>query len=139
SQLYPASQPGGRPAELRRQFHFLSQTVHRLNFLPMRPNDELAKASLPQGATFRVLANPQKDYLLYLRTGVGSSKDGPAPKTQCENGELSFELALPSGKFAAQWLDPKAGCALELSHFNLTSGAHSFVVPAFVDDIALVV
>jgi hypothetical protein len=135
--VFPASQPGGGTAALRRQFQFLSQTVHRLDFVHMRPDNSLAKANLPPGATLRVLAEQGKDYLLYLRTGIGRSKD--AAKTQCESGELQIELTLPPGKFAAQWLDPKSCRSLEATRFAHTGGSHTFAVPAFSDDIALLV
>jgi hypothetical protein len=139
SYVFPASQPGGGTPELRRQFGFLSQTIHRLNFIHMHPDNSLAKAKLPPGATLRVLTNPGKAYLLYLRTGLGRAKDSPELKTQCYKGELSIELRLPAGKFAAQWLDPKGCCPLELARFAHIVGARILPVPAFVDDIALLV
>ena len=139
SYVFPASQPGGGTPDLRRQFRFLSQTLHRLDFIHMAPDNSLAKATLPAGASLRVLANSGKAYLLYLRTGLGRAKDVPEPKTQCSKGELSIELMLPPGKFAAQWLDPKGCCPLELSRFMHASGPHAFSVPAFADDIALLV
>jgi len=139
SYIFPATQPGGGTPELRRQLRFLSQTLHRLDFLHMYPDNSLAKAILPSGATLRVLAFPAKAYLLYLRTGLGRAKDAPEPKTQCDQGEISIELALPQGKFTARWLDPKTCRPFELVRFSHTSGAHTFPVPAFVDDIALLV
>jgi hypothetical protein len=139
SYIFPPSQPGGGSADLRRQFGFLSQTIHRLDFVHMHPDNSLAKSNLPAGATLRLLTNPGKAYLLYLRTGLGRTKDSPERKTQCDKGELSIELTLPAGKFAAQWLDPKGCCPLELSRFSHASGAQTFPVPAFVDDIALLV
>jgi hypothetical protein len=111
--------------------------LHHLDFVHMQPNNALAKADLPPGATLRVLAKPGKDYLVYLRTGLGRTEDVPEPKTQCEQGELSIELTLPLGEFAAQWLDTKACHSLEPTRFVHTSGSHTFAVPAFIDDIAL--
>lgn len=139
SYIFPASQPGGGTAQLRRQFQFLSQTLRRLDFVHMHPDSSLAKADLPSGATLRVLANPGAVYLLYLRTGIGRAKDAPEPKTHCDTGEISIELALPQGKFSAQWLNPKTCCPLELSRFAHSVGTHTFAVPAFADDIALLV
>src|SRR5262249_11896010 len=126
SYLFPASQPGGGTAELRRQFRFLSETLHRLGFVHMAPDNSVARASLPAGASVRVLANRGKAYLVYLRTGLGRTKDAPEPKTQCSKVELSIELILPPGRFSAQWLDPKGCCPLELTRFDHVSGTRSF-------------
>ena len=139
SYVFPRSQPGGGTAALRGQLRFLSETLRRLDFVNMRPDNGLAKAKLPAGATLRVLAKPGKDYLLYLRLGVGQTKDSAQSKNKCENGELSLELDLPPGKFRAEWLDTKAECPMERTRFPHERGAHLFPVPAFQDDIALLV
>ena len=124
---------------MRRQLHFLSETVQRLDFVHMHPDNALAQANLPPGTTLRVLANPGKDYLLYLRTGIGGGKSSPALQTQFHPGELSLELTLPPGKFAAQWLDTKACCPRELKRIACAGERNKLVVPGFAEDIALVV
>jgi hypothetical protein len=139
SYVFPASQPGGGTTALRHQLGFLSRTMHRLDFVHMRPDNTVAKAKLPDGATLRVLSKPGRDYLVYLRMGTGVAKDSVDRKTHCEKGELSVGVELPAGKFSAEWLDTKAGRTLEAIEFVHSGGAHPFPVPGFQDDIALLV
>ena len=124
---------------LREQLRFLSQTLRHLDFIHMHPENALAKAELPERTTLRVLAKPGKEYLVYLRTALGRTKDDPEPKTSCAAGEISLALVLPPGAFKAQWLNPGICCPLESIRFSETSGLHHFSVPAFKDDIAMVV
>jgi len=71
--------------------------------------------------------------------GVGQAKDSPELKRKCETGELRVELVLPAAKFSAEWLDTKTACSMQRTRFDHQTGAHLFSVPAFEDDIALLV
>jgi hypothetical protein len=130
--VYPASQPGGGSPELRRQYGFLMQTMKRLDFIRMRPDKDFARAQLPAGVTARTLANPGKEYLVYVRSGLGDQKAGL--KTTFADGELKLSLPLPEGKFIAEWLDPKT--ASKRNQVNL-QGRAELGIPAFDQDIAL--
>ena len=137
--VFPNTQPGGGGPALRRQFHFLKETFERLDFVHMHPDSTLAHANLPPGATLRVLAKAGKDYLIYVRTGIGGGKNSPPLKTQFDEGELSIELKLPPGKFVAQWLDTKACCPRALTRITCAGEWNKLAVPAFGEDLALVV
>lgn len=132
--VYPSSQPGGGTPQLRRQLWFLSRTLRELNFVRMRPANEVLESTVPAGTSVRVLAQAGVDYLIYLH-GPSEKKDGANKPTA--HGELSLKLRLLSGEFSAQWLDPKAGCPLSQVRFVHWEGAKVLEVPALEDDIAL--
>ena len=136
---YPTSQPGGGNTELRRQLKFLSDTIHDLDFIKMRPDAVKVQAELPQGATLRALAKPGEQYLIYVRTGIGQKKGGPELKKSFGNGELSVDLNLPAGEYVAEWLDTKACTVAHQARFTHVQGKRMITAPAFAEDIALVI
>ena len=134
--VYPATQPGGGSTELRRQLKFLAGTIRSLDFVHMQPANQALKTQLPPGASARVLVRAGEDYLVYLH----GPKDGPnGGRSSYREGEISLGLALPSGEFEAKWLDPIACCPCGRSQFTHWEGVREFSVPAFQDDIALLV
>lgn len=137
--VYPASQPGGGNPTFRRQMKFLSDTIHALRFLDMRPDNSVIQVDLPPGATIRTLANPGEQYLIYLRTGIGQRQEGPELRRSFKNGELSIELDLPPGEYAAEWLNPTACTVAHHARITHVSGRRTIVAPAFEEDIALVI
>ncbi|HVV72656.1 MAG TPA: cellulase family glycosylhydrolase, partial [Verrucomicrobiae bacterium] len=133
---YPSSQPGGGSAELRRELKFLATTMQSLDFVRMQPANGVVHAKLPPGASVRVLAWPGEQYLVYLH----GPKDQPGDaRSGYREGEITLDLTLPSGAFKAQWLEPRACRPRATSRFTHWEGAQSFSVPAFDQDIALVV
>lgn len=131
--VYPASQPGGGSPALRRQYGVLRRLFNRLDFVHMHPDNGVVKAALPAGVTARALARPGKEYLVYLRSGLGDPKAGL--KTKFTAGEVTLAMNPAPGRYRAEWLDPKTGTTLATVDF---SGPASLGVPAFADDIALV-
>jgi hypothetical protein len=134
--VYPPTQPGGGNPELRKQFGFLSKTIHELKFVRMRPDNEVARADLPQGASLRALAEPGAQYLIYLRTGIGADKDKNL-KTSFPIAEFSIEVNLPAGQYIADWLSPEYTSLLHEERLTHDGGWRRFTAPAFRDDIGL--
>lgn len=134
--VFPETQPGAGSPALRRQFAFLKRLFERLNFIKMRPAPDIVTSELPQGASVRALIEPGKDYLVYLRTGLGDWKDH-SRKVQFNDGELSLSMRLPAGTFVAEWLDPRGCASVGHSSFTHPGGARVLTVPAFQEDIAL--
>ncbi len=129
--VYPASQPGGGSTELRRQYEFLVRLFNRFDFIHMHPDNNVVKADLPAGVTLRALANPGKEYLIYLRSGLGGQKTGL--QTRFAAGELQIELRPSRGPYRAEWFDPKTGSSLG----KLSTDPAQLGVPAFCEDIVL--
>jgi hypothetical protein len=138
--VYPASQPGGGNPTLRRQFGILSRIFNRFDFIHLRPAGDLVTAELPPGVTVRALANPGKEYLVYLRTALGDKRADAAHKQAFGDNELALAVTLPTGAFHAEWIDTKTGKSIRVEKFIAEAGtAKSLSGPAFEQDIALVI
>jgi hypothetical protein len=137
--IYPQTQPGGGSTALRHQYRFLNSVFRRFDFLHMREANNVSQAELPDGASVRTLANPGKEYLVYLRTGLGDWQKHPERKIRFGRGELTLKLQLPSGNYRAEWLDSKAGKVVEKVELTEQDGQRGLRVPAFEEDIALTV
>jgi len=136
---YPASQPGGGNATLRRQFRILRDFMHSFDFVRMQPTPELLKERHPATARARVLGEPNRAYAIYLRTPPPT--DVPPGRAQwtpvrAADGEVTLTLDLPKGIWQAEWLDTKSG---QRHHKTTLSGPGVVTLgaPAFTDDIAL--
>jgi hypothetical protein len=136
--VYPKTQPGGGSPTLRRQYGILKRLLQKVDFIHMHPYNEVLKADLPPGASARVLARNGEVYLVYIRTALDDWKK-ESNKVRFGNGEVTVGLELPTGKFAAEWLDPKTGVSVESSRFAHTGGLRNISAPAFDEDLALTV
>lgn len=133
----PTSQPGGGSPALRRQFSFLSQTMHGLDFVRMAPDSQVLKGSLPAGVAARALSIPGREYLIYLRTRLRKKGDRSPPPTRFTENEVWLELALPAGKYRVEWLDTKLCAASQRSRVSHSGGALRLPLPSFDTDIAI--
>jgi len=138
SYVYPASQPGGGNPGFGQQMRILRDFVDKLDFVRMHPAPEILKGSFPEGVTVRVLCEPGKDYAVYVRSGLGGSKEKPR-KSSFSADEFRLELNLPRGSFRVEWLDTKTGAIVKRDTIRHEGGAREFSVPAFEDDAALAV
>ncbi|MGH7970636.1 MAG: hypothetical protein ACREIC_18070, partial [Limisphaerales bacterium] len=134
--IYPAKQPGGGSIELRKQLKFLAGILRSLDFVHMQPANQAVKSQLPPGISVRVMARPGEDYLVYLH---GPREQPRGDRSSYRDGEIYLDLALPSGEFKAEWLDTQACCPRGQAQFTQWDGGRKFSVPAFEEDIALLV
>jgi hypothetical protein len=104
--------PGGGGRTLRRQLKVLKDFVESLDFVHMKPDRALLK-SLPNGLSAYALAEPGKQYAVYLsRVVAEKGADGketgrffdPQP-----GKSATVTLALPPGTYSLDWLDPRTG------------------------------
>ncbi len=134
--VYPAMQPGGGNPSLRRQIQFLAQTLHRCDFIHMRPDDSLLATQLPAGMTARLLAKPGSQYLVYLRAAAIDKKH---PPRQIAFEGLNLIMSTPEGSYRLEWLDPKNCSSIAKSKADAVRGRLNMTVPGFEEDIALLV
>jgi hypothetical protein len=135
----PASQPGGGGPTLRRQLRFLGQFMRRFDLVHLEPQPALIVGGVPDGMTARVLGQPGKDYIVYLRSAPQATQNGHPPATTFAEGQVVLEAALPPGQFKAQWFDPKDGSLLRSEDLLSATSLGRFSLPAFEDDVVLAI
>ncbi|HVX11071.1 MAG TPA: cellulase family glycosylhydrolase [Pirellulales bacterium] len=114
--------PGGGGRVLREQLGVLKRFVESFDLVMMRP-DRSVLTGLPDKVSAQVLANPGKEYALYLRGGAS----------------VEFALRLPAGKYRLEWLHPSSGKTE--GQRQLTAGTEPvrLIAPAYNEDIALAI
>ena len=137
--VYPASQPGGGNPNLRRQIRFLSELMRRFDFVRMHPDETVLHGPLPKGITARALVKPGQDYLIYVRSPWQTEKDGSNYDASFDAGQIVLKIALPGGKFTAEWFDTRRCVLLGRKVFTHTAGVRELPAPAFEEDIALAI
>lgn len=120
--VYPATQPGGGNATLRRQLHILSDFIHGFNFVQMKPDNSIIKGGIPTGGFARALVEPGKACAIYIR--------------QPGTNSIALQVALPDGNWTAEWIDTKTGEIAGRANLN-ASGTNTLKSPTFSNDIAL--
>lgn len=126
--------PGGGSAELRAQLGTLRQFMESLDFIRMKPRNDLLKggqitAGLGGGgadarvarATARVLAEAGKAYAVYVLGGT--------------RAELLLDL--PAGAYRVEWLHPRDGRFETPEKLDHPGGPCKLTSPAYAEDIAL--
>jgi hypothetical protein len=113
--------PGGGNRGFRRQMKVLKDFLHGFDFVRMKPDNSVVKGGLPPKGRVRVLAEPGKQYALYLFGGP----------------QAKLELALPKGQYRSEWVDPLSGKVLATATLKATGTAVVLSSPKFTSDIAL--
>lgn len=113
--------PGGGGPSFRAQMKILRRFIERLPFLRMRPAPEVYRGGLSSGVTARVLAEPGKVYAVYLRGGKGPAR---------------LQLALPRGRYRAEWVTPATGAETRAS-LEVKEAETVVETPAYDGDLAL--
>jgi len=118
---YPAAQPGGGSAALRRQLRVLKDFIHSFDFVRMKPDDSVVRGGLQGEQRARVLAEPGRQYAIYVFGGT----------------QVTLMLELPKGGYAAQWLNPVTGRIAGRQKLSHPGGVASLASPSYAEDIAL--
>lgn len=123
--------PGGGGPALRKQLQILKEFMDGLDFVSMRPDNSIIKgghvaaplAGSPPEAkvTARVLAAPGRSYAIYIRGGT----------------QATLEVALPAGKYRAEWINTQTGAVDKKEDFPHNGGTKKISSPPYREDIAL--
>ena len=113
--------PGGGGANLRRQLGALKRFLESFEFVKMRPANDVVVDGVPEKGSVRVLAEPGRQYALYVRGGTTTT----------------LRLKLPAGAYRAWWLDTKSGETVKTFPLDHGGGPLGLVSPDYTDDIAL--
>ena len=128
-------QPGGGGITLRNQLKTLKQLFDELDFIKMKPINNLLPDSLEDGSTIRVLAEEGKQYLIYInRYKAVLKSDSEEARSAGTEFNLSFELL--SGTYNATWIDPISGERTNLKISGHPGGKFDIKTPTVKEDIA---
>lgn len=123
----PEKQPGGGGKTLRHQLSILKDFLNGLNFVEMRPANEVVRGGVPNGATARCLAQAGEAYAIYIRGGPGQSGQG-----------VTLTLQLPAGKYHVEWVNPRTGNTDRAEDVNHAGeGELQLKSPPYSEDVAL--
>lgn len=119
--VYPKTQPGGGNPTFRRQMKILGDFIRSFDFVKMRPGAGIVKSGLPDKARARVLAEPGRQYALYLH---GGTKAAPV-------------LNLPPGHYRAEWVNVFTGKIDKRETVRHAGGDLTLTSPDYEKEIAL--
>lgn len=114
----PTAPGGGSPA-LRKQFFALRQTLEGVPFWRMKPDLETLKAA--PGAAARAFSLPGTAYVFYA-WGAGVAE---------------WTLAVPPGRWKAEWLDPEKAEWLPPQEWTARAAPLTVKTPSYHEDLAL--
>ena len=118
---YPEKTPGGGNRGFRQQMKVLKDFLHGFDFVRMKPDNDVVRGGLPPKGRARVLAEPGKQYAIYLFGGP----------------EAKLSLALPEGKYKVEWISPVTGKVLGSETVSATGPTTEVASPKYETDIAL--
>ena len=128
SYVVQPGQPGGGGPSLRDQLQWLKEVFDEIDFIRMRPANELITDTAHAYSLVRVLAEEGSRYLLYME------KDPEIP-----SGTSTLSLTMPAGTYNGAWIDPLTGVRIPFSLEAREGGAQVLEVPEFNRDIALII
>jgi hypothetical protein len=133
----PAANPGYGSPELRKQLSYLAAFMNGLNFVRMAPVRDLIAAGIPENASARALAEPGRQYAVYLHHGRTLAGHKPNYVVGNRRSYTQLELRLPAGQYKASWLNPRNGKTEREETFTHTGGTRVLASPAYQEDLAL--
>lgn len=131
---YPATQPGGGNAQLRREFRILREFIHGFDLVRIRPDSTVIRGGVPPGGSARALVDPGRAMAIYVRDVAPGGR--PASGAAADTLETALEVALPPGRWRGEWVNTLTG--QRTGPVDLEGGGIRVVkAPAYRDDIAL--
>jgi len=118
---FPAKSPGGGGRELRQQMKVLKDFIGGFEFVRMKPDQGVVKGGLSPKGRARVLSEAGRQYAIYLHGGP----------------EAKLSLALPEGRYKAEWVSPISGKVLKAEDVSAGGATTELQSPKFDVDIAL--
>jgi hypothetical protein len=82
------------------------------------------KHGIPPGATVHALGRGGREYAIYVSGGSGTAR---------------LQLALPAGRYRAQWFDPKTGQTTKRTLVRNGGGTVTLISPLYSEDVALAI
>jgi len=128
--------PGGGTPTLRAQLGILKRFLDGLDFIHMRPDNDVVKSASPE-LWHEALSRPGKTYAIYIYPRMTLPFKQRSPIAAPGRIEAELLLNLPQGKYQIEWIDTKTGESAKSETTDHPSGAAMLKSPAFENDIAL--
>lgn len=116
-----APTPGGGGPGFRGQLNVLKRFIEGYDFVRMAPDAKVIARVTPGSTSARALSEPGRAYAIYAHGGH----------------EVRLALELPSGRYRAEWLDPRSGKVEKTEAFEIREGRVDVSSPAYAEDVAL--
>lgn len=113
--------PGWGGPEFRKQLAVLKNYLESFDFIRMKPMNEVVKITRGSVNAFQVLAEPGKQYAIYLE--------------KAESPVLG--LNMPDGKYTASWINTLTGAQERSEDITVTGGTTEIAYQGSTEDIAL--
>ena len=133
----PGTQPGGGSTALRKQLKMLVDFMERFDFIRMAPHNELIAGGVPEEASARMLAEPGREYALYLHHGKPLPGYRPAYAVKTRKQHTNLGLNIAAGRYTSRWLHPASGKIEPDEQIEHTGGVLWLTTPEYSEDIAL--
>lgn len=88
-----AGTPGYGGPEYRRQLKFMKEFIESFQFIHMKPDNSLVTVSEGHITDFQVLAEPGRQYAIYVEKPLGAA----------------IHLKIPDGQYRTEWINPDTG------------------------------
>jgi len=134
---YAGHTPGGGSLALRAQLGILHDFFDRFDFCRMAPHPNVIAGGVPEGATARALAEPGKQYAIYVHYGHVHNDAKPQYTVDEAAQSLRLRLQLPPGSYKATWVDTRTGHPTKEELFAIQGSTKELVSPTYSEDIAL--
>jgi len=130
---FPETQPGGGGIVLRNQLKILKNFINNLDFIHMKPANELIKEFIADSSTVRVLAKPGETYAIYINRFVGDKPilSGRLP------GSATIRMELPTNSYTLEWMNVETGLIVKTEKVIHPGGLIQLVSPEYMLDIVL--
>ena len=99
----------------------LQEFISSFDFIRMKPDNSIIEEGVPEKASAWALVEPGKAYAIYLSGGK----------------QATLSLALPAGKYRAEWLNPLTGNIEKKEKLKHPGGVWKLASPPYNEDIAL--
>ncbi|MCJ7624950.1 MAG: hypothetical protein MUO76_15725, partial [Anaerolineaceae bacterium] len=131
--IFPETQPGGGGIALRNQLKILKAFMDDLDFIHMKPANELIKDFLADSSTIRVLAKPGEIYAVYINRNTGNKQILPGRFS----GTATIQMEFPAGSYYLEWMDVETGNIVKNQTVRHPGGIVQMMSPEYALDIAL--
>ena len=130
---FPKTQPGGGGIVLRNQLKILKDFINNLDFIHMKPANELIKEFLADSSTVRVLAKPGETYAIYINRFVGDKSilSRRLPRS------ATMQMELPAASYSLEWMDVETGNIVKTEKVIHPGGMKQILSPEYMLDILL--